>query len=91
MTPFRSASQDWMKAHPLEVILLHSLQVASSVVAYSSPYFDDIGSKVPKLLTREALDVAQVLISLVTRTRILFLPFFTLLSSSFVIALVSIE
>ena len=80
-----------MKAHPLEPMLLYSLQVVSAVVACPSPSFDDIRSKVPKLLTREALDVAQVLISLVTRTRILFLPFFTLLSSSFVIALVSIE
>jgi hypothetical protein len=68
MRPLRSVSQDWMKAHPLELMLLHSLQVASSVVAYPSPSFDDIGSKVPKLLTLEALDVAQVLLSLVTRT-----------------------
>jgi len=44
-------------------------------------------AKVPKHLTLEALDVAQVLPSLVTRTWLLFLPFLTLLSSSFLVAL----
>ena len=41
MRPWRSASQAWMKAHPLQLMLLHSLQTASASVAYPSPTCHD--------------------------------------------------
>ena len=69
-------------------MLFHSLQVAFGVVSCPSPYFDDIGSKVPKLSTLEELDVVQVLLSLVTRIWLLFLPFLTLRSSYFLVSFI---